>query len=147
MQNEYGLDPNTGLVSDLSKLKHLDDARRQTASLIRDTINHYIATSPTGGIFEAMNRIIREQAFTILNRLCAMRMAEARGILVESIVNGYNSKGFNYIHVYREQLLEKRVMPTKVLYIVYLMSSRMTCLSFLIDTLQWDAFPSENQRS
>jgi hypothetical protein len=94
MQNEYGLDPNTGMVSDLSKLKHLDDARRQTASLLRDTIQHYIASSPSGGALEAMHRIVREQAFTILNRLCAIRMSEARGILVESIGNGYISKGF-----------------------------------------------------
>nr|WP_263326061.1 BREX-1 system adenine-specific DNA-methyltransferase PglX [Neobacillus sp. Marseille-Q6967] len=108
MQNEYGLDPNTGLVSDLSKLKHLDDARRQTASLIRDTINHYAASSPTGGSFEAMNRIVREQAFTILNRLCTLRMAEARGILIESIGNGYNSKGFQlYIRLAGTALGEK----------------------------------------
>jgi hypothetical protein len=30
----------------------------------------------------------------VLNRLCAIRMAEARGIVIESIGNGYNSKGF-----------------------------------------------------
>jgi len=30
----------------------------------------------------------------VLNRLCALRMAEARGILIESITNGYKSKGF-----------------------------------------------------
>ena len=37
---------------------------------------------------------MREQAFTVLNRLAALRMAEARGFLLESIAKGYNSKGF-----------------------------------------------------
>ena len=36
----------------------------------------------------------REQAFTILNRLAALRMAEARGLLIESVGNGYQAKGF-----------------------------------------------------
>ncbi len=30
----------------------------------------------------------------MLNRLAALRMAEARGLLIESLANGYNSKGF-----------------------------------------------------
>lgn len=94
LQNEYGIDPNTGIISDVSKLKHLDDTRRQTARLLRDTIEHYITSSSNKTALEAINRIVREQAFTILNRLCAMRMAEARDMLIESIGNGYNSKGF-----------------------------------------------------
>jgi hypothetical protein len=41
-----------------------------------------------------VERIAREQAFTVLNRLAALRMAEARGILIESVGNGYQAKGF-----------------------------------------------------
>jgi hypothetical protein len=41
-----------------------------------------------------LERIVREQAFTVLNRLCALRLAESRGILVESAGQGYRSKGF-----------------------------------------------------
>ncbi|WP_197980323.1 MULTISPECIES: Eco57I restriction-modification methylase domain-containing protein [unclassified Rhizobium] len=37
---------------------------------------------------------MREQAFTVLNRLAALRMAEARGLLIESVGNGYQAKGF-----------------------------------------------------
>src|SRR5699024_8758908 len=41
----------------------------------------------------------REQAFTVLNRLAALRMAEARGLLIESVGNvlrdqGFQAKGF-----------------------------------------------------
>jgi hypothetical protein len=41
-----------------------------------------------------LDRIVREQAFTILNRFAALRMMEARGILLESVAKGYQSRGF-----------------------------------------------------
>ena len=101
LQNEYGLDPATGDVTDLARLKHLDDSRRETARLLRETMEHYLSSANTGtpakakkARQEALDRIVREQAFTVLNRLCALRMSEARGLLVESIAKGYQSKGF-----------------------------------------------------
>jgi len=101
LQNDYGLDPNSGDVTDLARLEHLDDARRETARLLRDTMEHYLASADTATPAKAkkarqdvLDRIVREQAFTILNRLCALRMAEARGLLIESIAKGYQSKGF-----------------------------------------------------
>lgn len=94
LQNEYGLNPETGEVSDLSKLTFLDDARRETARVLRETMDHYLAATPGADKIEILSRIVREQAFTILNRMAALRMAEARGILMESIGNGYQSKGF-----------------------------------------------------
>jgi hypothetical protein len=72
----------------------LDDAGRETARLLRDTLEHYIAANPSADRVEALSRIVREQAFTVLNRLAALRMAEAREILTESISRGYDSKGF-----------------------------------------------------
>ncbi len=93
-QQDYGLDPSTGEVSALDALRHLDSARLETARLLRDTLEHYRAGSPSGGAREALDRMVREQAFTILNRLCALRMAEARGILLESVGQAYQSKGF-----------------------------------------------------
>ncbi len=107
LQNDYGLDPDSGDVTDLERLEHLDDARRETARLLRDTMAHYLAAADTSTPAKAQKarrdvlaRIIREQAFTILNRLCALRMAEARGLLIESIARGYQSKGFQlYQHL------------------------------------------------
>ena len=97
LQNEYGLDPETGDVTDIERLTRLDDARRETARLLRDMMEHYLAAG-TGRTAkdkqQALTRIVREQAFTVLNRLCALRMAEARGLLIESIARGYQSKGF-----------------------------------------------------
>ncbi|MCI0487529.1 MAG: BREX-1 system adenine-specific DNA-methyltransferase PglX [Blastocatellia bacterium] len=94
LQNEYGLDPVSGAVTPIENLGHLDDARRETARILRDTLTHYLATSPSGSTQEALERIAREQAFTVLNRFAALRMAEAREILIESLAEGYNSKGF-----------------------------------------------------
>ena len=94
LQNDYGLDPHTGTVSPLENLGHLDDTRLETARILRETLAHYLASSPSGGAREALERIIREQAFTVLNRLAALRMTESRGILIESVGNGYQSKGF-----------------------------------------------------
>lgn len=94
LQAEYGMDPATGEVSGLDRLTHLDDSHRETARLLRDTLEHYLAGSPSRNVKECLDRIVREQAFTVLNRLCALRMAEARGILFESIANGYKSRGF-----------------------------------------------------
>jgi predicted RNA methylase len=94
LQNDYGLDPLTGTVSPLENLAHLDDTRLETARILRETLAHYLPSSPSGGAREALERIIREQAFTVLNRLSALRMTESRGILIESVGNGYQSKGF-----------------------------------------------------
>lgn len=93
LQNDYGLDPNSGAVTPLENLRHLNDAQRETARILRDTLAHYCAG---GGVTKAggLDRIVREQAFTVLNRLAALRMAEARGLLIESVGNGYQAKGF-----------------------------------------------------
>ena len=94
LQNDYGMDPNTGEVSNLDSLTHLNDTQIQTAHLLRDTLKHYQTGSSSNDSKEILGRIVREQAFTVLNRLCALRMAEARQILIESIGKSYNSNGF-----------------------------------------------------
>ena len=93
LQNDYGMDPNSGSVAELASLRHINDAQRESARILRDTLAHYCA----GGDMDAtqgLDRIVREQAFTVLNRLAALRMAEARGLLVESVDNGFQAKGF-----------------------------------------------------
>ena len=94
LQNDYGLDPIAGEVTALENLAHLDDMRRETARILRVTLTHYQASSPDAAVKDLLERIVREQAFTVLNRLAALRMAEARGLLIESVAAGYSSKGF-----------------------------------------------------
>lgn len=98
LQAIYGLDPKQGTIADIANLGNLDNRQRQTAQLLRDTLTHYLATTPGKNekerVKQVLDRIVREQSFTVLNRLAALRMAEARGFLLESIGNQYNSKGF-----------------------------------------------------
>ncbi len=93
LQNDYGMDPNSGSITELAKLRHINDAQRETARILRDTLAHYCASGDMDRQ-QGLDRIVREQAFTVLNRLTALRMAEARGLLIESVGNGYQAKGF-----------------------------------------------------
>lgn len=98
LQATYGLDPNQGTIADIESLSHLDNYQLQTAHILRDTVQHYMTTTAGKNQKEqvklVLERIVREQAFTVLNRLAALRMAEARGFLLESIGSGYSSQGF-----------------------------------------------------
>ncbi|MCG7876673.1 MAG: BREX-1 system adenine-specific DNA-methyltransferase PglX [Candidatus Thiodiazotropha endolucinida] len=98
LQATYGLDPKAGSVAAVDSLTHLDNRQRQVANLLREIVNHYVANSSGKNEKEksrqALDRLVREQGFTILNRIAALRMAEARGLLIESVAKGYNSKGF-----------------------------------------------------
>jgi hypothetical protein len=93
LQNNYGLDPASGTIAPLESLHDLNDAQRETARILRDTLAHYCASGESDSI-TGLDRIVREQAFTLLNRLAALRMAETRGLLTESVGNGYQAKGF-----------------------------------------------------
>ena len=81
------------MIAPIENLRHLNDQQRETARILRDTLAHYCASSETD-TKSGLQRIVREQAFTVLNRLAALRMAEARGLLIESVGNGYQAKGF-----------------------------------------------------
>jgi hypothetical protein len=93
LQNDYGMDPIAGSVAALASLRHINDAQRETARILRDTLAHYCADGDMDAK-QGLDRIVREQSFTVLNRLAALRMAEARGLLVESVGNGFKAKGF-----------------------------------------------------
>jgi len=98
LQATYGMDPKNGTIAPVAALHFLSNQGRETAFILRETLAHYLAATPGKSEKErtrqALDRIIREQAFTVLNRLSALRMAEARGFLIESIAKGYRSKGF-----------------------------------------------------
>ncbi len=97
LQQTYGINPNSGEVASLERLTHLSDRDRQTAQLLRDTLAHYLAVDEDDKAHRiaAIDRIIREQAFTVLNRLAALLMMEARGLLVAAVVSqGQQSQAF-----------------------------------------------------
>jgi hypothetical protein len=97
LQQDFGIDPETGEMSEIGQLSHLDDGQLAVANLLRDLQFHYLATMPTKDKSSdkiVSGRIVREQAFSILNRLAALKLMEARGLLIESISSGLNSDGF-----------------------------------------------------
>jgi hypothetical protein len=96
LQQTYGMDPASGEVAPIENLR-LDDERLDTAQILREIMNHYLAGEAKGDKatrIAVLERIAREQAFTILNRLAALRMMEARGILLESIGKATQSQAF-----------------------------------------------------
>ncbi|QWZ65206.1 hypothetical protein [Aeromonas sp. FDAARGOS 1417] len=96
LQQTYGLDPNTGEVTPMARLSHLDDRQRHTAEVLRQTLAHYLGADAddTNHRIAVLDRMVREQAFTVLNRLAALLMMEARGQLFESLSKGYQSRGY-----------------------------------------------------
>jgi len=94
-QSIYGIQP-TGEITDLGSMSHLDDEQHTVASLLRERIDHLTGgrSSDKKAAREAIDRVIREQAFTVLNRLAALRMCEERGIVQECIRGGFQSRGF-----------------------------------------------------
>ncbi|MGY8704588.1 Eco57I restriction-modification methylase domain-containing protein [Bradyrhizobium sp. 18BD] len=96
-QQDFGLDPNSGTVSSLDSLAHLDDQRLATARVLREIFEHYLPAAMSSGA-EArkatLDRMVREQAFTTLNRLAALRMMEARGLVMDCVGKAYQSKAF-----------------------------------------------------
>lgn len=96
LQQTYGLDPKTGVVTPMARLTHLDDRQRHTAEVLRQILAHYLGADAddTNHRIAVLDRMVREQAFTVLNRLAALLMMEARGQLIESVSKGYQSRGY-----------------------------------------------------
>ena len=96
LQQVYGLDPKTGEVTPMARLTHLDDRQRHIAQVLRQVLGHYLGAdaNDTEHRIAVIDRMVREQAFTVLNRMAALLMMEARGQLFESVSKAYQSRGF-----------------------------------------------------
>lgn len=93
-QTLYGIQPD-GTALDLKQLGHRPEDEQIVADLLRKRIDHLAAgLSGSKRRAEAFDRLVREQAFTVLNRLCALRMCEERGLVQECVRQGMGSKGF-----------------------------------------------------
>ncbi|NLY01509.1 MAG: SAM-dependent methyltransferase [Rhodopirellula sp.] len=79
-------------VEDDSRMGHLTDEDR---ALRRDLLDHLEHIKAVGlKPREALEQLVREIAFTHLNRLCAYKMMEARGLIREAVSRGLKSQGF-----------------------------------------------------
>lgn len=96
LQRTYGLQPE-GAVLPLEGLAHLDDAGREVAWALRQWQEHLAGLAsggPQARRASAFSRMALETAFAVLNRLAALRLAEERGLLMESVRKGLESDGF-----------------------------------------------------
>lgn len=93
-QSTFGIQPD-GLMISLEDLGRLSDDQLDVARQLRDRID-YLAHNEEAdnSIPNSIDKMLREQAFTVLNRLAAMKMAEARGLIIESVSKGQESEGF-----------------------------------------------------
>ena len=95
LQEICGIQPD-GTIIEMEKLTHLNDEELSIASMLRDRVTHLASnmTLEKKPVASAINRMTREQAFTLLNRFAALRMCEERSLIQESIGSGIQSKGF-----------------------------------------------------
>jgi len=96
LQTVYGLQPD-GTALPVARLTFLDEGGRESARALRDWQEHLAATeggSETERKKAAFDRLARETAFTVLNRLAALRMCEERGHVIECVRRGMESDGF-----------------------------------------------------
>jgi hypothetical protein len=95
LQSLFGISAS-GEIAPVERLGHLDAEGRELAATLRQRIAYLVSShADTRDATEAaVARLTREQAFTILNRLVAIRMAETRGLIVQSVGKQYQSKGF-----------------------------------------------------
>jgi hypothetical protein len=96
LQAVYGLQPDSSALA-LESLGHLDESGREIARELREWQQHLAATeigTDSKRNATAFDRMSGETAFTVLNRLAALRMCEERGHVVECVRRGMESDGF-----------------------------------------------------
>src|SRR3984893_599172 len=102
LEGKYGIfTKNDQVIADPNaKMTHLTEEERATRKDILDHLGHIKARGFKPK--EALDQLVREIAFTHLNRLCAYKMMEAREVYVgdekfrEAVSRGVNSKGVKF---------------------------------------------------
>src|SRR3990172_5493757 len=94
LEGKYGIfakkdqvtaDPN-------AKMTHLTEEEQAAR---KDILDHFAHIKARGfKPKESLDQLVREIAFTHLNRLCAYKMMEARGFIREAVSRGMKSQGF-----------------------------------------------------
>lgn len=96
MESRYGIHAS-GQIESFDRLRHLDSEEQRFRSEIVARIEHIQATVFGGKAGSgAVEQLVREVAFTHLNRLCAFKMLERRRLIREAVSRGQNSSGFMF---------------------------------------------------
>lgn len=120
LQQYYGIWAD-GHTIPVEQLANQDTDIVHTARMLRERMKHLLAALPESESQKeklAVGQLIAEQAFTQLNRFCALRMCEERELILESIHGGYDSVGFQSYDAIASQI----AMPKYNRYKCYLHS-------------------------
>src|SRR5215213_8159040 len=84
----------SGEVEDAARMTHLSEEEQQHREQVISHLRHIEA----GGLKskDAVARLIRETSYSHLNRLCAYKMLERRGLRREAVGRSINSQGFMF---------------------------------------------------
>src|SRR5256885_14131777 len=108
LQGQFGVH-TTGKVEDAAEMGHLSEEDRQYREQILVHLEHIEKGSVVSGQSSvakgttdngrrttdwAVAQLMREVAFTHLNRLCAYKMMETRSLIREAVSHGLKSQGF-----------------------------------------------------
>lgn len=96
LQQHYGIWAD-GRVIPIGQLTTNDADIIYRARMLRGRLQYIKNSLPANSTDidkKAVQQLIAEQAFTILNRFCAVRMCEERELVMPSIGEGYDSAGF-----------------------------------------------------
>lgn len=104
LQGKFGIHANPKkdevIIEDVARMTNLTDEERAYRKDLIDNYEHIKAFGPKAK--DALAQLIREIAFTHLNRLCAYKMMEAREVYVkgqkfrEAVNRGLNSNGVKF---------------------------------------------------
>lgn len=106
LQQHYGIWADGHYINE-EQLTNPNTDIVHTAQMLRERLKHIIDSLPESEQNKdqlAVRQLITEQAFTQLNRFCALRMCEERGLILESIQNLYDSAGFVSYDAIAQQL-------------------------------------------
>lgn len=89
LEGDFNILPDGQVLEDP---RHLDEGRLFVRRQLVETLGHAQSRGKDGE--EAVQGYVREAAFTFLNRMAALKMLEARGLLQECVSKGDQSAGF-----------------------------------------------------
>ncbi len=93
LQGRYGIHVS-GQVEDAAAMSHLSEEEQQHREQLLVHLEHIRASGFKPK--DAVAQLVREIAFTHLNRLCAYKMMETRHLIRESVSRGVKSNGFKF---------------------------------------------------
>jgi len=134
-----------GSLLDLERIAGLTEVEHAAAVELRGLLEHFVALEVGGDQrHDAYDRLAREIGFTTLNRLVALRMAEERGLIVQSVGRGLASEGFGVFEAVANGSLGNRAQTYRA-YLECLYDEIAVDLPLLFDRREAQSrlFPSE----